>query len=267
MTLSNIDTKLEAYKLVHDPTRLFSLLYSKYGDIQEDYYTLVANQLVFNKSSHLNVFYKESKILKDKEEYLHRYYHNKESIKRIPKLNDYYKNYHTFFCKATLRNFVLGQIIKNYEDKKAEIFYKNNYDDSNIKNDDNDKSEKCDSSSLSSLDNITYNKIIFDKRNKEIIDKDLDSKNITITLTLDSLRLNNNDKSSSYKNLISKRYDSDDKEDSFIQCIKNIVYYQKNKKITQKFKILNCEKVSKNHSKGNASKKIYLKIIIKTLII
>lgn len=23
MTLSNIDTKLEAYKLVHDPTRLF----------------------------------------------------------------------------------------------------------------------------------------------------------------------------------------------------------------------------------------------------
>lgn len=86
-----------------------------------------------------------------------------------------------FFCKATLRNFVLGQIIKNYEDKKAEIFYKNNYDDSNIKNDDNDKSEKCDSSSLSSLDNITYNKIIFDKRNKEIIDKDLDSKNITIT--------------------------------------------------------------------------------------
>ena len=255
MTLSNIDTKLEAYKLVHDPTRLFSLLYSKYGDIQEDYYTLVANQLVFNKSSHLNVFYKESKILKDKEEYLHRYYHNKESIKRIPKLNDYYKNYHTFFCKATLRNFVLGQIIKNYEDKKAEIFYKNNYDDSNIKNDNNDKSEKCDSSSLSSLDNITYNKIIFDKRNKEIIDKDLDSKNITITLTLDSLRLNNNDKSSSYKNLISKRYDSDDKEDSFIQCIKNIVYYQKNKKITQKFKILNCEKVSKNHSKGNASKR------------
>ena len=226
MTSSTVNTKLEAYKLVHDPARLLSLIFSKYGDIQEDFNLLIANQLVFNKSSHLNILYKESKILQDKDEYLRRFYKNKESLKRIPKLNDYYKNYHIFFCKATITDFELGNVLKNYEDNKAEIFYKNNYNDTNINKEDNDKSDKGESSSLSSLDNITYNKIIFDKRNREIIDKDFDSKNLSITLTLDSLRLNNNKKENS-RNLIIE--ENSEKDDSFIQSIKNIVFYQENK--------------------------------------
>ena len=249
MDLSKVNTKLEAYKLVHDPTRLFSLLYSKYGDIQEDYYLLISNQLVFNKSSHLNVFYKEYKILKDEDEYLRRFYNKKETIKRIPKLNEYYKNYHIFFCKPTLTDFPMGIILKNYEDNKAEIFYKNNYDDSNINKD--EKSEKCESSSLSSLDNITYNKIIFDKRNKEIIEKDLDSKNISITLTLESLLINNKDKSDNSKNLINLDEISD-KENSFIQSIKNIVYYQENK-----------NKGINNKKQNNKNNNIYIKEITK----
>ena len=253
MDLSQVDTKLEAYKLVHDPTRLFSLLYSKYGDILEDYYLLITNQLVLNKSSHLNVYYKEHKIIEDKDEYLRRFYNKKETIKRIPKLNDYYKNYHIFFCKATLTDFPMGTILKNYEDNKAEIFYKNNYEDSNINKE--EKSDKCESSTLSSLDNITYNKTIFDKRNKEIIEKDLDSKNLSLTLTLESLR--NKNKS---KNLIID--ENSDKEDSFIQSIKNIVYYQENKNkkkkennIKQNFKKSNiCIKEitrKKNNNNGN----------------
>ena len=226
MTLSTVNTKLEAYKLVHDPARLFSLLFSKYGEIEEDYNIFISNQLVFNKSSHLNILFKEKKILQDKEEYLRRLYHKKESLKRIPKLNEYYKNYHIFFCKATLTDFKFGKLLKNYEDNKAEIFYKNNYNDSLLNKNDNEKSEKGESSSLSSLDNITYNKIIFDKRNKEIIEKDLDSKNISITLTLDSLQLNKNDKSKD----LNVFEENSQKEDSLIESIKNIVYYQENKK-------------------------------------
>ena len=34
LTIENVNTKLEAYNLVHDPTRLLSLLFSKYGDIE-----------------------------------------------------------------------------------------------------------------------------------------------------------------------------------------------------------------------------------------
>ena len=31
---SLVNTKLKAYKLVHDPTVLLNLIYSKYGDIE-----------------------------------------------------------------------------------------------------------------------------------------------------------------------------------------------------------------------------------------
>ena len=38
MTHEEVNTKLIAYKLIHDPIKLLSLLYSKYNDIEEDYY-------------------------------------------------------------------------------------------------------------------------------------------------------------------------------------------------------------------------------------
>ena len=45
-----VNTKLEAFKLIHDPTRLFYLLYSKYGDIEDDYFISFTNQLLENFS-------------------------------------------------------------------------------------------------------------------------------------------------------------------------------------------------------------------------
>ena len=256
MDLQKVNTKLEAYRLVHDPTRLLSLLFSKYGDIEEDYFLLISNQFVLNKPSHLNAFFKERKIIEDKDEYLRRLYNKKEATKRIPKLNEYYKNYHLFFCKATLTDFHMGSVLKNYEDNKAEIFYKNNYEDSLINKE--EKSEKNESSSLSSLDNVTYNKIIFDKKNKEIIEKNLDSKNISLTLTLDSLRPNKSKKNwESSKNLIDFDENSE-KEDSFIKSIKNIVYYQENKKKNKNVNnVGNNEVIKQNYQKSN----IYIKEI------
>ena len=129
-TFSQIDTKLEAYRLIYDPTRLLSLLYSKYGDIDEDYYILHTNQLIFNVPSKFNIKYKELKYIDLENDYLKRIYKRKESINRIPKLSDYYKNYHLFFCRPTLCNRKLGYIMCEYEDNKAELFYKKNYPES-----------------------------------------------------------------------------------------------------------------------------------------
>ncbi len=42
-SLKSVNTKLEAYKLIHDPVRLLCLLYSKYGDIEEDQNFLYIN--------------------------------------------------------------------------------------------------------------------------------------------------------------------------------------------------------------------------------
>ena len=69
----------------------------------------------------------------------------------------------------------------------------------------------------------------------------MDSKNISITLTLESLRMNNKDKSDNNKNLINLDEISD-KENSFIQSIKNIVYYQENKNKSINNKTDNNEK-------------------------
>ena len=72
LSLENINTKLEAYKLVHDPTRLLCLLYSKYGDIEEDYYLSYSNQIIYNVSSHFNCIYKENQYIENKDEFLKR---------------------------------------------------------------------------------------------------------------------------------------------------------------------------------------------------
>ena len=219
-----VDTKLEAYKLVHDPVHLISLLYSKYVDIEEDYGLLISNQLIFNRQSHLNIYYKEQKLFYKNEEYFRRFYKKNESKSRILRLNEYYKNYQSFFCKATFTDFVFGTLLKNYQDTKAEIFYKNNYGDSFSKKEENSKSLNYNiTPSLSSLDNITYNDTIFDKKNKQIIENE--DKNFTITLTSDSFRKHNN-LIKSTENLVS----TNENEESFVQCLKNIVYYKEKKK-------------------------------------
>ena len=69
LSIEIVNTKLEAYKLVHDPTRLLCLLYSKYGDIEEDYYLSYINQIYYNVPSHYNCIYKENQFLDNIEEF------------------------------------------------------------------------------------------------------------------------------------------------------------------------------------------------------
>ena len=242
LTIDNVDTNLEAYRLVYDPTRLLSLLYSKYGDIEDEYYLSYINQLVYNISSHYNCTYKENQYLENIGEFLKRFYQNYESIARVPKLSDYYKNYLKFFCRPSFRNYKLGRLLYDYGDRKAEVFYKNNYAESvnEIEEKEKENSNHSSSSSLSSLDNITDNKIIFDKRTKKIIDENLNNEMCTITLTSESSRLNMIKDNNCINNnpyhgcLISKRSKGNS---SFEKNIYSLVNYQLNKKMKNKKKI------------------------------
>ena len=225
-----IDTKLEAFKLIHDPVRLLCLLYSKYLYIEDDFALLYTNQIMYNRKSHFNICFKEQKIYYDLNEFLHRIYKKKESRERILKLNEYYKNYQAFFCKATFTDFIMGNILKNYQETKAEIFYKKNYGNSSLNKLESERYLNYNSPSLSSLDNITYNKTIFDKKNKQIIEND--DKNFSITLTSSNSFLNYDNRFRGINNLLSTNYNNNDNtlEDSFTQCVKNIVNYKKKKK-------------------------------------
>ena len=250
-SIENVNTKLEAYKLVHDPTRLLSLLYSKYGDIEEDYFLLYTNQIFYNVSSHFNTIFKENQYLYSIEEFLKRFYKNYETKDRIPKLSDYYKNYLKFFCRPFFKNYKLAKILNDFEDKKAEIFYKKNYADSanELEEKEKENSDKKSSSSLSSLDNITNNKIIFDKRTKNIIDNNLNTE--LCTLTLESSRTNKiiniNDNNNLYNGcLISKRSNGNS---SFERNIYSLVHYKLNKKNENKTKKMENKKSPKRKKK------------------
>ncbi len=167
-TLNDINTSLEAHKLVKDPVKLLSLLYSKYGDIQEDYFISFINQILYKIPSHFNVQYKEIQYNDIIIEFFRRFYKKKEVKDRIPNLYDYYKNYHLFYLKPILRNFYLENLMHNYQDKKAEIFYKNNY--SQTTNEKNISDDNSAVSSLSSSDHYTNNKIIFNTKTKLLLD-------------------------------------------------------------------------------------------------
>ena len=228
--LNSINTKLQAYKLVHDPTRLLMLLFSKYGDIEEDLNFLYINQILYNRPSHYNTLFKEFQYLDYIDEFLKRFYYINESISRIPKLNDYYKNYHLFFCRPIFRNWKISDLMHNYNDNKAEIFYKKNYATSN---EEEEEKESSSDSSLSSLDNITDNKNIFDKKTRYLIDNNTNSNKGTLTLDSSrNLKENNN--------LLTKR----SKDDSFIKSISPLINYtgvfgpKKKKKLNHKIKVL-----------------------------
>ena len=117
--LDNFNTSIEAHKLVKDPTKLFSLLYSKYGDIIEEYQTSLMNQIIFKCSTHLNTQYQEIRFNNIFLEFLRRFYKKKEVKERVPNLYEYYKNYHLFYLKPVLRNFYYVKLLHNYQDKKS----------------------------------------------------------------------------------------------------------------------------------------------------
>ena len=242
-----VDTKKKALKLIYDPVCLLRLLYSKYGDIEEDFNCLYINQLLYETSSHYTIIYKEFEFYQNFDEYLKRWYTLRESVNRMPKINDYYKNYHKFFCKPNFNDFSIANIMQNYGDEKAELYYKDNFGVSNSDKDE-DITRKNNSMSLSSLDNITNNKTIFNEKNRFLIDKNEKIINYSMTMSLNNTTLNSiNNKN---KNLASSKRTND----SFDQIVDNIVHYKKKKK--KKDKKNKRNKSNKNYKNENEIKKL-----------
>lgn len=206
--------------LLKNPYRLHQLLSSKYSDISEEYENLFLDCLIENKPSHFLAQYKDILFYDHYEEYLKRFYKLDESQERVPRLAEYYKNYHTFYCRPVFREWKTTILIHNYGDNRAELFYKNNYGGGIEKK----SVEKYESQndSISSFDNKTNNKTIFDKNVRNRIDN-----NIITTMVFD----NNISESIQGSELYTKRSTND--------SLKNILVTMKviqgpNKKKTNK---------------------------------
>ena len=235
-------TKFEAYRLVHDPTRLFKLLFLKYGDITEDFNIFLSNQILFNNYSHFNTLYKEH-LRNSYEEFIKRFYKYKEIAKRIIKLNEYYKNYLKFFSKPMFVNSFHNKLVNHYYDSKAEIFYVNNLTQrkSSKNNYDKKTNNNGENSNLSSIDNDTENDVIFNKRIKNMIDHNLNTNSYTLTLNINT----KND-----LNYISKKNISN----SFEKIVNNIVNYKNN----QNNKNVDNSNIINDEMKSNLKKNINL---------
>jgi hypothetical protein len=144
-------SKKTTLKLLTQPKTLNQLLYNKYGEITEDFNSLYLDALIYSKNSHIFTSYKDNLIWNYVDEFLKRYYTMPESMERLPRISNYYKNYLKFFCSPMFRNFKLNELIQSYGDNKAELYYKKTYSkkqkekdafNENVEDSDNEGSEK-----------------------------------------------------------------------------------------------------------------------------
>ena len=153
---------------------------AKYNTTQKEKNIMSINNLIKCKGCHYLALFKDYLIADYIDEFLRRIYSKRESIERIPKIYNYYKNYLTFFCKPTFIVSFANNIIKNYGDLNAEYFYKNNLAKKNIKNKDKLLNKKINDNNIDnnnknneiSLDNKFKHvgKIVFTKSIKNSID-------------------------------------------------------------------------------------------------
>ena len=179
--------KKDNIPLKNDVEKFYHLSYlkicKKYNSTPRQYQKILVDYLLRNADCHLVSIFKERMLSDYIAEFLRREYDIIECRERLPKFSGYYKNYLQFFCKPTYNNFKFNEIIQNYGQKKAELYYKNNYQ-GGVSNDDDNGFEESSSDESSDKDEYEFNNInnreIFNKIVKEKID------NVTVMTTINS---------------------------------------------------------------------------------
>jgi hypothetical protein len=87
----------------------------------------IITNLLTNKSCRLIAIFKESMISDYIEEFLKRFYSLDESLERLPRIANYYRNYSKFFCRPRFGDIAINVLLESNGDFKAELYYKQNY--------------------------------------------------------------------------------------------------------------------------------------------
>ena len=134
MSLSKNTTKKSNHlnRIITIEKTIKNNLLKKYGSknpssLKYQYIGLVMENLIFNKNTHQVTLFKDYMIWDYYDEFFKRFYLRKESIQRVPKFSHFYKNYLKFFCIPTLIDIYSNEIIHSCSEKKAELFYNENY--------------------------------------------------------------------------------------------------------------------------------------------
>ena len=161
----------------------FLKLKEKYDSTPSRFDMFILDHILKNINCHLVSQFKENMLTDYIEEFLRREYNYLESSQRIPKFPIYYKNYLHFFCKPTFNNFKFNKLIQNYGEKKAELYYKENYQGGATYNEgDNGMEESSGNETSNKEGEYEFNQEgnIFNKLVKEKLD------NVTVMTTIGS---------------------------------------------------------------------------------
>lgn len=123
--IKSLPMNLSFNKLKDFITKRFKLKYSK--DLNNQLNLNKIEDFIFNKKTHLVALFKDHMIADYIDEFLKREYSLKESQERLPKFATYYLNYLTFFGLPTFSDYIANEIIKEYGEKRAEVYYNKNY--------------------------------------------------------------------------------------------------------------------------------------------
>ena len=159
----------------------FLKIKEKYDCTPSRYDSYILYILLNNIDCHLVSQFKERMITDYVEEFLRRKYYISEIRERIPKFSIYYKNYLHFFCKPTYNCLKYNKIIQNYGEKKAEIYYKVNYQGGVTNDQENNGMEESSSDESSNKENeyeFNDDGNIFNRMVKEKLD------NVTVMTTI-----------------------------------------------------------------------------------
>ena len=165
------------------------LLYNKYGDSLNNYNKQNISYLIHSVNSKYLATFKEC-ILDNFDEYHKRFYNINECSIKLKQFFLYYLNYLTFFCRPVFHNFYYNNLLKYYNDIKADIFYQLNYKNKNKESSEDNKTENEGTSNIErhiSKDNLfdgnnnharnkfeKINLLIFDPETRNKIDNSSD---------------------------------------------------------------------------------------------
>ena len=229
------------------------------------YENYIVEYLLNNADCHLVSIFKEKMLTDYVDEFLRREYNINECKERIPKFSIYYKNYLQFFCKPTYNNFKFNDLIQNYGEKKAELYYKDHYQGGLTNEDEDNGFEESSSDETTNKENeyeFNENGEIFNKIVKEKLD------NVTVMTTINTtgnntINLNINNEKIEVFSENKAEVSNDTTINDIMEDIKKEIKKIKNKKkdsIKNKFKnsykkILNYSLKNQEKSKENKSHK------------
>ena len=99
----------------------------KYNSTPDIKNLMLIDDLIKSKGTHYTSKFKDYLIMDYIEEYLRGFFNINECNEVLPKFYEYYKNYLKFFCIGTLKNFYVNDIMQDYGENQAEIYYNINY--------------------------------------------------------------------------------------------------------------------------------------------